>query len=256
MNILQDIKTIQISTKDSIITNSMFGPKQITVYKVPTIDECIGLLPKYVGNYILSYTYAWVEFYLDNLVEKFGYYFVTFTLNLNFNIKGKSKFTQYELYKNVIKYIRDKNISKSYIRDRFQIAIPKKLNEIFLENQKKEQKLLKRQIDLTKIQIGSIFLSSNYNVNYLFLVVQKTAKQYYSIRIIIENETDTQYIIKYSAHPRSPNNHNILLNVPILETEHSIKPVKALKIKNFQNQYTDAVFDQKTKKLYFMTLFR
>jgi hypothetical protein len=250
------METIQIISKESMMSGSMFGPKQVVVYRLPTIDDCMGILPKSLGNYILSYTYAWVEFYLDNLVEKFGHYFVNMTLS-SLNVKGKSKYNQQELYKHTIQYIRENNVSKNLIRDKFKIAIAKRIREIFLEDQKKERILLKRQIDLERLQVGTIFRGENtVSSTVVFLVIQKTAKQYYSIKIIIENETETYYFIKFLNQHRSPTVNNIILNEPILEVENPIKPTKKLMIKNHNQQYTEALFNEKTKKMYFLELFR
>jgi len=52
-------------------SNSKFAPVRKVIYKIPSIDECIKHLPRDVGNHILSYTTAWVAFYLENIRRKY-----------------------------------------------------------------------------------------------------------------------------------------------------------------------------------------
>ena len=48
----REIETIYCYTKPGLISSSRFAPKEVIIYKVPTLDECIGMLPKVIGNYI------------------------------------------------------------------------------------------------------------------------------------------------------------------------------------------------------------
>ena len=80
---------IQVSPKSSVVVGSKFGPKEVIVYCMPSLNDCMAILPRHLGNYILSFTYAWLEFYLDNLVEKYGHSFVNKSLSY-LPIKGKA----------------------------------------------------------------------------------------------------------------------------------------------------------------------
>jgi hypothetical protein len=85
LNKMDIIRNITISSKPrkvhsqpyytcdrKITSNSKFAPKQLLVFVLPTLDECIGFLPKDLGNHILSFTNVWLEFYLENLIRKYG----------------------------------------------------------------------------------------------------------------------------------------------------------------------------------------
>jgi hypothetical protein len=56
-------------------SGSKFAPVRKVIYEIPSIDECLKHLPKDVGNHILSYTTAWLQFYLENLRKKYDYKF-------------------------------------------------------------------------------------------------------------------------------------------------------------------------------------
>jgi len=56
----------------NIHSTSNFAPKKRTVYVIPKINECMAILPRDLGNYILSFTTVWVEYYLKNMLDNFG----------------------------------------------------------------------------------------------------------------------------------------------------------------------------------------
>jgi hypothetical protein len=249
------MSSIQVSTKPSVIAGSKFGPKEVVVYHIPSIDDCLALLPRHLGNYILSFTYAWLEFYLDNLAKKYGHTFVNNTLAPLCIIRGRTTQNRLVLYKNNMAYIKSHNIDRGNIHKRFEKALVARKKEIEDEKRRREIETLKKNFDLQRLNVGSIFIGGQlYNLR-KYLVVQKTAKTYYCVKVEIESETESHYTLKFIHYWRGPVKYNIETNVPILEVEVPIKPTKELILKNEQGQYNEAIFTQKTKKKYFMGLF-
>ena len=249
------MSSIQVSTKPSVIAGSKFGPKEVVVYHIPSIDDCLAILPRHLGNYILSFTYAWLEYYLDNLAQKYGHTFVNFTLAPLCVVKGRTTQNRLVLYKNNIAFINKHNIDRGNIHQRFERALVIRQKEIEKEKRIREIETLVKETNLQRLNVGSIFIGGqSYNMR-KYLVVQKTPKTYYCVKVEIESETETHYILKFIHYWRGQVKYNIETNVPILEVDEPIKPTKELIFKNEQGQYNDAVFTQKTKKKYFMGLF-
>ena len=247
--------TIQVSSKPSVIAGSKFGPKEVIVYSIPTLDDCLALLPRHLGNYILSFTYAWLEFYLDNLTEKYGHTFVNFTLAPLCVVRGRTTQNRFVLYKNNIAFIKKHNIDRGNIHQRFEKALVIRKKSIEDEKRRKEIETLVKETNLQRLNVGSIFIGGvHYNMR-KYLVVQKTAKTYYCVKVEIESETESHYILKFLHYWRGPVRYSVETNVPILEVEEPIKPTKQLILKNEKGQYNDAVFTEKTKSKYFMELF-
>lgn len=249
------MSSIQISPKPSVIVGSKFGPKEVIVYHLPSIDDCLALLPRHLGNYILSFTYAWLEFYLDNLTEKYGHTFVNNTLAPLCIIRGRLKQNRFLLYKNNVAYIKAHNIDRGNIHNRFEKAIVIRKKYFEDEKRRREIETLKKEFDLQRINVGSIFIGGPHYNRKFYLVIQKTAKTYYCVKVEIESETESHYTLKFLHYWRGPVKYNIETNVPIVEVEEPIKPMKQLILKNEQGAYTEAEFTLKTKKKYFMGLF-
>lgn len=249
------MSSIQVSPKPSVIAGSKFGPKEVIVYCLPTIDDCLALLPRHLGNYILSFTYAWLEFYLDNLAEKYGYTFVNFTLAPLCVVRGRTTQNRLVLYKNNIAFIKKHNVDRGNIHQRFERALVARKKEIDDMKRRKEIETTKKNFDLERLNVGNIFIGGVHYNKRKYLVVQKTAKTYYCVKVEIENETETHYILKFLHYWRGPVRYSVETNVPILEVEEPIKPAKQLILKNEQGQYNDAIFTDKIKKNYFMGLF-
>jgi hypothetical protein len=249
------MSSIQISSKPSVIAGSKFGPKEVIVYSIPTIDDCLALLPRHLGNYILSFTYAWLEFYLDNLAEKYGHTFVNFTLAPLCIIKGRTTQNRFLLYKNNIAFIKKHNIDRGNIHKRFERALVVRKKEIEKAKHIKEIETIKKNFDFERLNVGSIFVGGQHYNKRTHLVVQKTAKTYYCVKVEIESETETHFTLKFLHYWRGPVRYNVEKNTPILEVDEPIKPTKQLILKNEQGQYNDAVFTEKTKSKYFMGLF-
>jgi len=249
------MSSIQISSKPSVIAGSKFGPKEVIVYSIPSIDDCLALLPRHLGNYILSFTYAWLEFYLENLAEKYGHTFVNSTLAPLCIVRGRVSKNRFVLYKCNIEYIKKYNIDRGIIHQRVERGLVIRKKAIEDEKRRKEIQTTKKNFDLQRLNVGSIFIGgAHYNMR-KYLVVQKTAKTYYCVKVEIESETETHYILKFLHYWRGPVRYCVETNVPILEVEEPIKPSKQLILKNEQGQYNDAVFTDKIKKNYFMGLF-
>jgi len=248
------MSSIQVSSKPSVIAGSKFGPKEVTVYHIPSIDDCLALLPRHLGNYILSFTYAWLEFYLDNLTEKYGHTFVNNTLIPLCIVRGRTTQNRLVLYKNNIDFIKKHNIDRGDIHKRFERALIVRKKEIEAAKREKEINHTIKEINIQRLNVGDIFVGGVHYNKRLFLVIQKTAKTYYCIKIEIESETESHYTIKFKPY-WSQFRYDVKTNEPILEVSEPIKPAKNLILKNRLNEYNEAVFNQKTKKNYFIGLF-
>lgn len=253
------MSSILISSKPSVIAGSKFGPKEVIIYHIPSIDDCLALLPRHLGNYILSFTYAWLEFYLDNLVEKYGHTFVNNTLAPLCIVRGRTTQNRLVLYKNNIAYIKKHNIERGNIHHKFERALVTRKKEIEQAKQRKEIENLKKKMDMERLSVGSIFVGGQSYHQKLYLVIQKTEKTYYCVSVTIESETETHYTLKFNRmyHSSTPLKYSIRKNEPILEVGEPIKPPKLLMLKDCQvfSGYAEAEFTQKTKRHYFMRLF-
>ena len=259
---MMSYQTIQISSKCSRM-ESRFGPREIVVYQVPTINDCLALLPRHLGNYILSFTHAWLEYYLDNLVDKYGQTFVNSVLEYkifgNVVFKRRGKQNNHEFYSTLLKHIKENNTSRNLIHQKFTQAIEQKMIDIAIENERKLKLKLKKEIDLQRLSVGDIYhagWSCLFTQRELYLVIQKTPKSYYSLAVLIESETETSYTLKLTYCSANANIRNyIVYNRPIREVAEPIKPPKQIIIKNKTFGYNEAIFTNKTKKEYFIGLF-
>ncbi len=171
-------------------SNSKFAPKREIVYILPSIDTCIGFLPKDVGNHILSYTNVWLEFYLENLILKYGNKFFNNFICDNNVLLSNNPFTKKEMrngkhmmlkvlsYSFVIKDLRinfNKYLSNSLSIREQQLAIRRE--KMFQSKQNSKIRDEEYKIKIKNLDIGSIVKfekENNYYERY-GLVINKTS---------------------------------------------------------------------------------
>jgi len=185
---------ITIANYKTSMPTSKFAPKEQVVSILPSIDECLSLLPRSVGNHILSYTTAWYDFYLENLIKKYGYKFVIITLNsiFHFHIKASLKY-DVSLFKHIDKHSkRLRQINRTLILQTFNQAILKREQHYIewkaLQVSKRLDTKQRQQVWLNKIEVGDIIVNE-YNISSLneyHLILEKTKTTYYSIQIKIQ----------------------------------------------------------------------
>jgi|688.fasta_scaffold40102_4 hypothetical protein len=182
------LKTISCYTEIKIVvSSSKFAPKEMVVYKVPTLDECIGMLPRAIGNYILSFTPFWIEFYLQNIQQKYGNRFIITMIDKylccnnrdpfinqrccgRLEFRGRSKLNQKELVSKLIFSTIENYREKQNIPIAFQCC---------LEN--RQQMIVKKENILSTISAGDILRNDNRGINYLVINVEE---KYYKCCII------------------------------------------------------------------------
>ena len=250
---------IQVSPKSSVVVGSKFGPKEVIVYCMPSLNDCMAILPRHLGNYILSFTYAWLEFYLDNLVEKYGHSFVNKALSY-LPVKGKAGKKKVELYKMIVLHIKTRHIDGKDVDTKIQDALVVRHQSIEREREHKQLITLNKQFNIQRLNVGDIFVGGRDFCKRLYLVIQKSLKTYYCLMVEIENETETHYTLKFTGSwviwRGGRIAESIETNMPILEVEEPIKPRKQLILRSQRyNQYTEAEFNDKTRRFYFTKLF-
>jgi hypothetical protein len=182
-------------TCDSEIkSNSVFAPKPKLVYVLPTLDECIGFLPKDLGNHILSFTNIWLEFYLENLIRKYGNkFFVDFISDI---VVSKYYFSKSEMRdgKKMLMRVLKSDLVVKKLRKNFNtylsISLEKRKQQLAIRqaNMIVSRGKLKEKNEEYKIKIKNVFIGSiiqfNEPNNYyrrFGLVINKTNS---SIKII------------------------------------------------------------------------
>jgi hypothetical protein len=183
----REIKTICCYTEARIVSSSSkFAPKEMVVYKVPTLDECIGMLPRAVGNYILSFTSFWIEFYLQNIQKKYGNKFLIEMIDKylccnnrdpltnhccgRMEFRGRSKLNQEEIINKMIFSIITNYREKKNIPIAFQRC---------LEN--KHKMIVKKENILSTLAVGDILRNDSRSINYLVIYVEE---KYYKVCLI------------------------------------------------------------------------
>jgi hypothetical protein len=174
--------------KKSENTNSKFAPKKRVVYVLPSIDDCIAQLPKEVGNHILSYTNAWLDFMLLHILEKYGLPFFK-KLLVEFLFKNiKWEFKKYKTGLEIIKAINHnfytfREIDRKNVANNIKIGLDYRQQQIIL----KKENQIKAKIDRTErdrplktfishLLIGQVVRMFGNNVG---IVISKGAKEYY-----------------------------------------------------------------------------
>lgn len=176
---IPEIKTnhsVNISYEPSPI-DSRFSRKQVQVYIIPTIDECMGLLPRHLGNYILSYLNAFLDFYVENLIKKFGKKFVI-DLFLKYVFKTIT-------FKNISIMNNDEKIKRfiktfykyNYKKEKMIKALQDKFDDL---NKKKQIKIDRLELLSSMIRVGDlVFVKYNWETKvYIYEVIKKTPKRY------------------------------------------------------------------------------
>jgi len=171
MTTVQEIKCYY--NKPSTV-GGLFAPKEKIVYVLPSVEECIIMLPKDVGNLILSFTNYFIHLYLEKMREKYGDKFVS---NIVFNsilkgtvyIKNKNSLTIQESCSKLIRYV-ERNVGKSTVfteKDIYQC-----FNEGIELREKKFQddKIIKIQREVEKKRNKQAFetLIQNMHVGMVF----------------------------------------------------------------------------------------
>ena len=180
----------------SMSSSSMgrFAPKEIVVYQVPSLDECIGMLPRTIGNYILSFTPFWIEFYLQNIQKKYGNKFLIEMIDKylccnnrdplliqsccgRLEFRGRSKMNQEEIVNKLIFSIITNYREKKNIPIAFQYL---------LEDKKKE--MVQKERILKSLKVGDILYNRNNHVYYLVIHVDEKTYRTCIIKFWIFND--------------------------------------------------------------------
>jgi len=213
MSLSRKMETIRCYVEPiAVVSSSRFAAKEMVVYKVPTLDECIGMLPKAVGNYILSFTSFWIEFYLQNIKEKYGNKFVIemmdrylccnkrFTTGCRcsrMEFRGRSKMNQEELVNALIFSIIGNYREKKYIPIAFECLL----------EEKKENKLKKEEI-LKTIAVGDMLRNNTAEKYYgemYYLVVYVDENYYKVLTVRFWKNNDEYYVWLISNRTRKEN---------------------------------------------------
>jgi len=255
---------------------SKFSRKQAVVYIVPSVDDCLKLLPRQLGNHILSYTYALFDFYVENLVLKFGYKFVVTIfleqiLHITVRRLPEPKITMQDKLKQIMIYCKRLRVERQLIIGRFDLEIFYKKTMQEQKRQLKIHEAQKNEAFMQQITVGDIFYydTLGYRNEYL-LVCQKTKKTFYSIRVMITNETEQTYTVKAFVLRNTTIGYNptttittdicyISQNITqmFLFNYLQIKPKKKLIFQSQNNNLTPTFVLNKTeKRKSVMTLFR
>jgi len=181
---------VLISSTPSSIPSSKFARKERLVYIVPSVDDCMGLLPRHIGNYILSYTCAFMTFYIENLVIKYGERFVTEIFNNDIfrrvTFQNLHKQTLPEKIQRFIKYAISSNTQRDQIISVFQTKIQERT--LLIQSQQQQKMAQKEELLalVSLVNVGDI-ISAN---NKFYLIVEKSKLCYYSVEIRFDPDTN------------------------------------------------------------------
>ena len=242
---------VNISYEPSSIV-SKFGKQEKVVYIIPTIDECLALLPRHLGNYILSYTNAFLLFYIDNLVRKYGIAFVCEVFRADIfrfiNFKIITTQTIQQRLERYIKYSTKHNTPRDKIVSAFERGI---ITRQSLIEAKKQQQILASSIKKSYLEIlnvGSIITSYVGT----FLVVEKTKLCYYTAKVSFQDNNPVYNTLtskSFSVDIKRNVNFSGFSNVDIVEA----KPLKIIKWNN--SVVLPPVLTNNHKREYVMGLF-
>jgi len=188
----------------------LFAPKEKIVYVLPSVEECIIILPREVGNLILSFTNYFIHLYLEKMREKYGDAFVS---NIIFNpilkgtvyIKNKNSLTITESCSKLIRYI-ERNVGNSEVFTQKDIYIcfkegielrtkqikDEKRRKLLRESEKKRNQRLFEEL-IQNMPIGMIF--SGYSQD--FIVLRKTRCSLIVCEIVLyDMNTHYEYVCK------------------------------------------------------------
>ena len=165
----------------------LFAPKEKIVYVLPSVEECIIILPREVGNLILSFTNYFIHLYLEKMREKYGDRFVS---NIIFNsilkgtvhVRNKNSLTIEESCSKLVRYV-ERNVGSSTVFTQQDIYIcfkegvelrkkkirDDKIRKIQMENERKRNKQSFEEL-IQNMPIGMIFSGQDKH----FILLRKT----------------------------------------------------------------------------------
>ena len=195
---MNNTRQITITDKRGVIP-SKFGAVQKKVYILPSINDCLILLPKDISNYILSFTSAFIELYLENVAKQNGIKFVISVFYDELKIKRIKKVLYHSVSDIISKFINESILTKiniKQIKDVFDKRIA--YEKIYCLNSKQErliEKTINSTILLNQI-IKSTYMNRIYSefTNY-YICIKKLAYQYYLLPITLEKDYDNGYLI-------------------------------------------------------------
>lgn len=207
MTTVQEIKCYY--NKPSTV-GGLFAPKEKIVYVLPSVEECIIMLPKDVANLILSFTNYFIHLYLEKMREKYGDAFVG---DIIFNpilkgtvyVRNKNSLTIAESCSKLVRYI-ERNVGSSTVfteKDIYQcfkegIELREKkikdnqMKKILRENEKKRNKQAFEAL-IPNLPIGMIFSGHGQS----FIILRKTRCSLIVSEIILyDMNTHYEYVCK------------------------------------------------------------
>jgi hypothetical protein len=207
MTTVQEIKCYY--NKPSTV-GGLFAPKEKIVYVLPSVEECIIILPREIGNLILSFTNYFTHLYLEKMREKYGDSFVS---NIIFNpllkgtvyVKNKTSLTPKDYCSKLVRYV-ERNVGNSEVFTQKDIYIcfkegielrrkqieDDKRRKILKEYEKKRNQRLFEEL-IQNMPIGIIF--SGYNQH--FILLRKTRCSLIVVEIILyDMNTHYEYLCK------------------------------------------------------------
>ena len=207
MSTVQEIKCYY--NKPSTV-GGLFAPKEKIVYVLPSVEECIIMLPKDVGILILSFTNYFIHLYLEKMREKYGDVFVS---NIIFNpllkgtvyVKNKTSLNPKDYCSKLVRYV-ERNVGSSDIftqqdiyicfkegvKQRIKQIEDDKRRKILKEHEKKRNQRLFEEL-IQNMPIGIIF--SGYSQD--FILLRKTRCSLIVGEIILyDMNTHYEYICK------------------------------------------------------------
>jgi len=212
--------------------NGKFAPTEMVVYKMPTINECMKLLPRDIGNHILSFTNAWLEWYLENIRKKYGDKFILDMLVNMLKTKHQLTFGRVKVndiisfvIKNMgkrINYLYDK-LTRDDVRFAFEDQLVKHSASIVSKQQLLINKKAEYDLWFSNLQVGDILLINIYADNIFCLVVGKTDKSFKYINVKIMGHNPSFWKIYEDQY------HNIR-KVRIGRTEYPMRERRPIRI--------------------------
>jgi hypothetical protein len=228
------MSSIQINcyTNKPNSVNGKFAPIEMVVYKIPTINECIKLLPRDIGNHILSFTNAWLEWYLENIRYKYGDKFILDMLVNMLKTKHQLTFRRVKL-REIVGFIILKmgtkitywcnKLTRDDVRFAFEDHLVKHLTTIVSKQQLKINKQQEYDLWFSILQVGDILEINTYYDNIFSLVVSKTDKSFKYINVKIMGYNPNFWKIYEDQY------HNIR-NVRIGRKEYPMKERRPIRI--------------------------
>lgn len=207
MTTVQEIKCYY--DKPSTV-GGLFAPKEKIVYVLPSVEECIIMLPRDVGNLILSFTNYFIHLYLEKMREKYGDKFVSnivfnSILKGSVNVRNKKLLTIEEICSKLVRYV-EKNVGNSTIfteqdiyqcfKEGIELRAKKieddKMRKIQRENEKQQSKLSFQAL-IQNMSVGMIF--SGYSQD--FILLRKTRCSLIVSEIILyDMNTHYEYVCR------------------------------------------------------------